>query len=44
MEVRYENGWNGMFDRMNQLMRDFTPPTVAMNAAVFAHYQQAIDA
>jgi len=26
MEVRYENGWNGMFDRMNQLMRDFTPP------------------
>ncbi len=25
-------------------MRDFTPPTVAMNAAVFADYQRAIEA
>jgi HSP20 family protein len=30
MEVRYENGWNGngwLFDRMNRVMKDFTPTT-----------------
>lgn len=39
MEVRYENGWNGngsLFDRMNQLMKDFTPvaPTRHLRPAV----------
>jgi len=40
MEVRYENGWNGnrwVFDRMNQLMKDFTP------AAPARHLRPAVD-
>ncbi|HXZ87858.1 MAG TPA: Hsp20/alpha crystallin family protein [Candidatus Binataceae bacterium] len=37
MEVRYENGWNGMFDRMNRLMKDFTPSVPAR------HLRPAVD-
>ena len=37
MELRYENGWNGMFDRVNQLMKDFTPPAPAR------HLRPAVD-
>jgi HSP20 family protein len=40
MEVRYENGWNGngwLIDRMNHLMKDFTPSSAAR------HIRPAVD-